>query len=180
MEELDKITIHRAVKGEKAAFKALYDFYSPFVWRVVMRMTGDRNIAAELLQETFINVHRSLGKFKCESAVSTWIYRIAYNAVLNFANKQTRFRSHQLYDDNKFVRNETGGYEMKDLVEKVLSQLSVEERFLLVAREIDGLTFEEIESVTGSSAGALRTRLHRLKENIRNRFRDESGIREAI
>jgi RNA polymerase sigma-70 factor (ECF subfamily) len=123
----------QAVKGRRP-LQALYDFIHLCVG-VVMRMTGDRNIAAELLQETFINVHRSLGKFKSESAVSTWIYRIAYNAVLNYANKQTRFRSHQLYDDNKFVRNETGGYEMKDLVEKVLSQLSVEERFLLVARE---------------------------------------------
>ncbi|NLG17044.1 MAG: sigma-70 family RNA polymerase sigma factor [Fibrobacter sp.] len=180
MEEIDDITKLRAVKGDKNAFKALYDFYSPFVWRVVMRMTGDRNMATELLQETFVNVHKSLRKFNAESALSTWIYRIAYNAVLASTNRRNRFRSHLAYNDDVYMGRETDSYEMKDMVEKVLSTLSVEDKFLLVAREVDGLSYEEIESVTGSSAGTLRTRLHRLKESIRKRFEDEPEIKEAV
>ncbi len=180
MEEIDDITKLRAVKGDKNAFKSLYDFYSPFVWRVVMRMTGDRNMATELLQETFINVHKSLRKFNAESALSTWIYRITYNAVLASTNRRNRFRSHQVYDDDLYIGRETDGYEMKDMVEKVLSNLSVEDKFLLVAREVDGLSYDDIESVTGCSAGTLRTRLHRLKESIRKRFEEEPEIKEAV
>lgn len=174
MEELDNITIHRAVKGDKSAFRALYNQYAPFIWRIILKMTRDQDTAGELMQDTFINVHRSLKKFKSESRLSTWVYRIAFNTVLTWSKRQSRFKLHSQYlDETVAGKYNSDIYETKELVEKVMSGLSVEDRFLLVAREVDGLSFEELSSITGDKSGALRTRLHRMKENIRSKIEEK-------
>jgi DNA-directed RNA polymerase specialized sigma24 family protein len=65
-------------------------------------------------------------------------------------------------------------------MDKILSQLTPQERFLLIAREIDDLSFEEISSITSESSGALRTKLSRLKDRIRERFAIEPVVKEAV
>ena len=68
MEDLDSEILKKAIKGDDKAFRALYDHYAPFVWRLVLRMTGDQQLATELLQDTFIRVHGALKKFKGDSS----------------------------------------------------------------------------------------------------------------
>ncbi len=180
MEDLDSETLKKAIKGDDKAFRALYDHYAPFVWRLVLRMTGEQQLATELLQDTFIRVHGALKKFKGDSSFSTWIYRIAHNAVLMSYRKNRKAKFHDPFDDQITACSHADQYLNKQLVNRVLADLSIEDRFLLVTREIDGLSFEEIAQICGISAGTLRTRLHRLKETIRNRFSEISIEKEAI
>lgn len=170
MKELDRTTLQRAIKGDKKAFKMLYELYAPFSWRVLFRMTGgDRVMTEELVQETFVHVHRSLKDFKSNSAVSTWIYRIAFNAGMNIMQRIRKFPTDS-YEDNFASTEKTDKYEAKELVSKILDKLTAQERFLLTAREVDGMSYEELASVMNTSETAARTRLHRIKEFIRNSF----------
>ena len=170
MKELDTITIQRAVRGEKVAFKALYDHYSPFLWRVLVKMaSGDQILAQELLQESFVKIHSSLKTFRSLSAFSTWAYRITYNiAIATFAKKK-RFSSWVTFDDSIQGNSKTDKYEDREILQKILKGISPEDRFLLIAKELDGLSYDELADITNQSAGALRTKLHRLKEELRER-----------
>jgi RNA polymerase sigma-70 factor (ECF subfamily) len=171
MEDLDRITIQHAIKGDNRAFKAIYDHYSPFIWRVLFKMvSGDRNLAEELLQETFVKIHYALKTFRAESSFATWAYRIAYNVTLHSVAKRKKHSVLTACDDQIADNHRSDHYEDSEMVHKLLKELSHEDRFLLVAKEVDDFSYDDLSEITNISAGALRTRLHRLKENIRNRL----------
>ena len=174
MQEIDDLTLEKAARGDRRAFKSLYDLYAPFLWKVLFPISGrDMTTARELLQDTFVKVYESLRQFKGESALSTWLYRIAYTTAMAHARKRkNRFRF-QPYDDTLGGNNRTDTYDDRQLARKVLDGLSTDERFLLIAREIDGISFDDLSRITGQKSGALRTRLHRLKGSIRQSFPQE-------
>lgn len=175
MRELDDVTVRCAQKKNSASFKALYDFYAPFVWKVAYRtMHGDQQAAEEAVQNTFIRVYHSLSKFGGESALSTWIYRIVYNVCMTMLSKQRNVKMMQpLYENIAQSFSEAERIDMKEDMQKILTSISAEERFLLTGRELLGFSFEELAGITGKSAGSLRTQLSRLKGEIREKFREE-------
>jgi RNA polymerase sigma-70 factor (ECF subfamily) len=181
MNEIKSELLKQVLCNDKNSFKILYDHYAPFVWRLILRMTGDEYQARELLQETFIRVHASIKKFKGDSSLSTWIYRIAHNVVFSDSRRKTSHNNrHVSYDDIFAGKDCTDKYMHKEIVEKIMAQLTADEKFLLIAREIDGLPFEEIAIITGATEGSLRTKLHRLKETVRNSFDNEQVRKVAI
>jgi RNA polymerase sigma-70 factor, ECF subfamily len=183
MVDLDRFTIERAVKGDKKAFKKLYDLYAPFVWRIVFRVAGgDKEIAEEIVQDTFIRIHASLKKFSSVSALGTWIYRIAFNAANTCMTKRAHYKrmNVSLPEDLPSPVQRAEDFETGDLVHKILSTLPVEDRFLLVAKEIDGLSFDQIAEITGKSSESLRTRMFRIREKIQTKTISEPLLKEAI
>ena len=169
MIDIDRVTVEQVKKGDSSAFRRLYDHYAPFVWRIVYRTAGsDKEFAGEVVQETFINIHRSIRKFSHESSLGTWIYRIALNTAHGYLAKRARlWKATVDYNDEIHGSGvDADGYDGQELVEKILAAFSVEDRFMLVAREIDQLSFEEIALITGKSPEALRVRMFRLKERI--------------
>jgi RNA polymerase sigma-70 factor (ECF subfamily) len=175
MQELDAITLKRATKGDRHAFKSLYDHYAPFLWRVLFPLSErDMTTARDLLQDTFIRVNDTLRQFRGKSALSTWLYRVAYTTAMQHARKPgNRYRFHS-YIDIQRGKERTDTFDNRQLAQKILDNLQPEDRFLLVAREVDGLSFDELAEITGQKAGALRTRLHRLKESVRAAYPEET------
>ncbi|MBN1575582.1 MAG: sigma-70 family RNA polymerase sigma factor [Chitinispirillaceae bacterium] len=174
MQELDAITLKRAIKGDRHAFKKLYDLYAPFLWRVLFPMAGrDMETAQDLVQDTFIRVYRSLHQFRGESALSTWLYRIAYTTAMASARKPHNHYRFQSCTESVRATDRADVYNDRQLADRILADLSADDRFLLVAREIDDMPFEDLAAITGQNAGALRTRLHRLKETIRKSYPQE-------
>lgn len=183
MVDLDRFTIERAAKGDEKAFRKLYDHYAPFVWRIVYRTAGgDKETAEEIVQDTFIRVHGSLKKFGAVSTLGTWIYRIAFNAAVSCMTKRSRYRktTAPLPDDFFLPGPTRDSFETKDLVHKILATLSDDERFLLVAKEIDGLTFDQIAAISGKSSASLRTKMFRIRDKIQNEMATEPLIKEAL
>jgi RNA polymerase sigma factor (sigma-70 family) len=176
MQELDSLTLRRAKKGDRQAFKTLYDMYAPFLWRVLFPMAGrDMGVARELLQDTFVKVHDSLRQFGEESALSTWLYRIAYTTAMARYRKEQRHRFVEL--DEQFMSSERADeFDDRQLVERIFTGMSAEDRFLIVAREVHDISFDDLASVTGQTSGALRTRLHRLKAAVRAEFPQEQFV----
>lgn len=167
MEELPNSEIKSAVRDD-GKFRLLYDHYSPYVWRVVFRtVQGDADLAQQVLQSVFISVHRNLRKFRYKSAFSTWLYQIAWRECL-YQLKKRKNESHRFTEisENDLPPGEDDG-SAKEQVERLLEQLSQEERFLLVSKEIDGFSFDELAEITGRKSGALRTALSRIKQKMR-------------
>ncbi|MCU0608999.1 MAG: RNA polymerase sigma factor [Chitinispirillaceae bacterium] len=173
MIDLDNITVGLATKGDSKAFRRLYDHYAPFVWRIAYRTIGhDKSMAEEIVQETFVRIHRSLRQFAANSTLGTWIYRITFNVANTILSARLRRKGTlvTLPDNLACGKFESNTWDTEDLLNKILNSLSPEERFLLVAREVDGLAYEEIADITGKSSESLRTKLSRLKEKIANSF----------
>ncbi|MBD3419502.1 MAG: sigma-70 family RNA polymerase sigma factor [Chitinivibrionales bacterium] len=174
MVEIDDVTIKRAACGSSRAFKALYECYAPFLWKVIYRtIQADPHAAAEVLQQSYIRAYSALKKFKFDSAFSTWLYRITYNTALTYVIKaQKRNQRHtqlsEIAQDKAADRLSD-----KDMVSRIFAGLSAEERFVLTAREISGLTYEEIADIVGKAPGALRTAMHRLKARLREEYKYE-------
>jgi RNA polymerase sigma-70 factor (ECF subfamily) len=174
MNEIDQVTIRLAKKKDRGAFRRIYDFYSPFVWKIAYRtMHGDREAAGEAVQDTFIRVHESLPKFSGESTLSTWLYRIVFNVCLTALAKQKKAYSMQQLDENIAASPSiSDNLDNKEQVNAILAGMSEEERFLLTGREILDLSYDELAVITGRNAGSLRTQVSRLKEEIRKKFKE--------
>ncbi|MDR2592182.1 MAG: RNA polymerase sigma factor [Chitinispirillales bacterium] len=177
MEEIDDITLERAMRGDEAAFRRLYEHYSPFVWRLCYRSSnGDDACAEEIMQNAFVKVHRYLSGFLKGSSFSTWLYSVTYHCVNEYFTKAAKHRLRNVAFDDKVGMSGTdagGGrvpYEDRQLVERVLKSLSESDRFMLVAREVEGVPYEELAGIMGVNVGALRTRMARLKADIRERL----------
>lgn len=150
-------------------FKKIYDYYAPFVWRVVLRTVGNADDAQVIMQSAFVAVHKSIKNFRFESSFSTWIYKIAHNETLKFINKRKSRRELPL-DENIAVKSIEDKTSDKEFAKKILDSLSEDERFLLVSKEVDGITFEELANIMGKTSGALRVEMSRLKQKIREQF----------
>jgi RNA polymerase sigma-70 factor, ECF subfamily len=172
MNEIDDLTILRAKKRDDDAFKRLYDYYAQFVWKIAYRtLHGDMQAASEAVQETFVRMYGNLPKFKGGAGFSTWIFRIAFNACMSLTKKRpNHYEFGSVENEAIDAGDETEKIDMKLKADKILSSLSEEDRFLLTGREILGLSFEELEDITGKNQGALRTQLSRLKQTIRSKF----------
>jgi RNA polymerase sigma-70 factor (ECF subfamily) len=172
MTELDESILRAATKGSNTAFKQLYDYYAPFVWRLAYKtVAGDESLARQVAQDVFVRVHGSLRRFDFRSGFSTWLYRIAYNQALTLLKRRhiEWQRTVGLSDELRASGGE-GALDARDTVRQVLAGLSPDERFLLVAREVDGVPFEELAEIAGKTSGALRTQLTRLKESLRKEY----------
>jgi RNA polymerase sigma-70 factor (ECF subfamily) len=177
MENLPINTIKKAAKGNRAAFKQLYDHYAPYLWKVIFRtLGGDETMAADVLQETFMRIFKSLRSFKSNASISTWMYRIAHNTSLSHLKRQrseAEFNEETMSGNNRL--NQTDRIARNDEIDAILSILDPRERYLLTAREVAGLSFDELSEITGKSPGALRTQLHRIKATVKQVWETKQG-----
>lgn len=153
-------------------FKKIYDHYAPFVWRVVLRTLENENDAKVVLQNVFVVLYKSVKSFRFESAFSTWLYRIALNETMKFLNKKKNRRELPL-NDNMEIKSGEDRISDKSFAKKILDSLAPQERFLLVSREVDGISFDDLAQITGKTSGALRVEIMRLKQKIRENFDED-------
>ena len=172
--------------GDPAAFARLVRLHEGMVFNLSARLLGDPEEARDVAQEVFLQVYRMLARFEGRSRLKTWIYRIAVNQCHNrrrFWHRRRRDREEAL--DEGLVTAEApaaraaagpGPYEEARLrerarrVQAALLQLSFEHRSVLVLREVEGLTCEEVARVLGVPEGTVKSRLSRAREAMRQRL----------
>jgi RNA polymerase sigma-70 factor (ECF subfamily) len=177
----DEALAARAAAGDPGAFDALVVLYSDRVFGVAFRILGDRAEAEDLAQEVFVTLHHSLGSFRGESRLSTWIYRITRNRCLNRIKflKRRHVGRHADIDDPAVapgvVDTETklsgakdptrklANDELSALLQEHLLKLPEEQRTLVILRDLEDLSYEEIVDVTGLALGTVKSRLHRAR-----------------
>lgn len=168
--------VNKAIKGDGRAFGRLFEKYKHFVWSVAYRMTYDFDQAEDVTQDVFVSAWQSLKTFRGGSAFSTWIYKITVNKALN----RLRSISNRTYDSSDpmmdrvdkevFERQnpESGAdaLETEQMLSKLLSKLDPDRRVVIILKEIEGLSYEEIATVTGAPIGTVRSRIARARQTL--------------
>ncbi len=175
---------------DERAFQKCVRLYQDKVYGLVYRMLGSQAEAEDVAQEVFVTVFKSIDSFRGDSKFSTWLYRIAANHCKNRI-KYLRRRAHKQTSelDDAAERQLLGsgqstlgqqhaspvealeGLQLNTIVQRAITKLDEEHRLLLVLRDVEELSYEEIMQVTGLPEGTVKSRLHRarliLKEEIK-------------
>lgn len=158
------------MKQEELRFKKIYQQNYPKVVRLCMGYAGgDEAIAKDLAQETFVKVWQNLATFRKESSMSTWIYRISVNTCLAAIRKEKRnavsFRAEQLegYEEEptETVNKELQLAQLYDCINTLNSTNKA-----IILLELEGVPQTEISEIIGMKHEAIRTRIHRIKEQL--------------
>lgn len=153
--------------GDSNAQRQLFDACHQQILRLVMRMVG-RQDASDLVQQTFLQMYRTIHQFSGRSRFDTWLYRLAVNECLQFLRraKRAQFETlvHELADGSASQSLRTEDHE---LLEVALDRIDDELRCIFVLREIEGLKYCEIAEVMGIVEGTVASRLNRAREQLR-------------
>lgn len=171
--------VARHLSGDARAFGELVGRYHGRLLNFTHRMIGDRERAEDLVQEAFIRVSRHLHRFDPSKKFSTWVYTIASNLAKNELRSHRRSplvfyqsarapgdedHSPLQYEDSRSRPDDMfAGRQLKDLVEATLARLSPQYRQVLILREFEGRSYEEIAEIAGCNLGAVKSRLHRAR-----------------
>lgn len=174
--------IERCAAGDEVACADLVEQHQRMVFGLAVHLLGDRDEALDLSQEVFLRVFRTIGSFRGQSALRTWIYRIVINQARNRQRWwRRRHRSAQVSLDDYLRLSgelESTGDPLPDrllasketaaCIWQALDRLPFDQRTALILREIDGLRYEEIAFSLGIAVGTVKSRLTRARQALRN------------
>jgi len=177
----EAVLVQRCAAGEQLACTELVAEHQRMVVQLAMNLLGDRDEALDLSQEVFLRVFRTIGSFRGQSALRTWIYRIVINQARNRQRWwRRRRRADQVSLDEHLqqfgdVESKTDVLPDRQLASKetasriwqALDRLPFDQRTALVLREVDGLRYEEIAFSLGVAVGTVKSRLTRARQALR-------------
>ena len=183
--------VRLAGNGDKEAFRELVERRQRRVLAVVMGMLHDREAALEVTQETFIKAFRSIGRFKGDASFYTWIYRIAVNLAIDHQRREWR---RPLTDSTRNTGNDgqteelldrigdenprgdpfeaTKDSELRQRVLAAIDELTPDHKAVILLRELEGLSYEEISRVMQCSKGTVMSRLHYARKKLQARLKE--------
>jgi RNA polymerase sigma-70 factor (ECF subfamily) len=175
-------------------FDEIFQCYHSMVFNLTLRILGDREEALDVSQEVFFAVFRKLHRFRGESSLKTWIYRIAINRASNRCRWWKRFRrsgtvsldDHLNRDDDRTLLDslESAGNTPEEAlmlqekhleIERSLLRLPIQQRVVVVMRDIQGLSYEEIAESLQVSLGTVKSRIARGREELKSRLNGALG-----
>src|SRR5256886_1482179 len=175
--ESDLDLVKRAQQGDSDAFASLFYSHKARIYSVCLRMTNNTAEAEDLTQDAFLQVFRKLATFRGDSALSTWLYRIAVNTVLmHFRKKALRQVSldEPYNQDAKQVRREYGSRDgrLVSSVDRIalaraIKELPVGYKTIFLLHEVEGYEHQEIAELLDCSVGNSKSQLHKAKLRIR-------------
>ncbi len=162
--------VKACVKGYHQAQRRMFELYRSRVLSLMIRMTGDREEAEDLLQDAFMRVLSRIGDFRGDSALGTWIHRVAVNEALQKLRRKRRRK--RIFDDaveeiSKPVTHTEDPSRRMD-VRSAIEDLPPRMREMVELRYYDGLTYEEIADELGMSKGTAGSKLHKARERLRS------------
>src|SRR6476660_6615370 len=167
--------VERCRSGDLVAFEELYRAHAGKLFSVACRMVGNPADAEDLLQEIFLAAHRKLDGFRGESALGTWLYRLATNHCLDYLRSRAA-RTNQLTDglDDEPGRYETGRAGLAEQavtkmdLERALAQLPEGCRAAFVLHDVQGLEHREVAQALGIAEGTSKSQVHKARLRLRS------------
>lgn len=177
----EKTIIQRAAKGDADAFEQLVRTYQTPIYNLCLRITGNPEDAADLSQEAFLKAWRNLGGFQFESAFSTWLYRLASNACLDFLRSVKRRPQVSLTVEDDDGETRTMDFpdpaptpeeaaltkEEHALLAQAMQSLDEQQRQILTLRVVNELSYAEIAEILHIKEGTVKSRLARTRDALR-------------
>jgi RNA polymerase sigma-70 factor (ECF subfamily) len=178
--------VQRCATGDESACAELVGEHQRMVVQLAMNLLGDRDEALDLSQEVFLRVFRTIHRFRGQSTLRTWIYRIAVNQARNRHRLwRRRHRADQVsLDEHVAAHGEfvsvveptpdrvLAQKELAATLQRALDRLPFDQRTVIVLREVDGLSYEEIAYSLGVAVGTVKSRLTRARQTLREDLRE--------
>jgi RNA polymerase sigma-70 factor (ECF subfamily) len=186
MPQVDEATLIERVKnGDQEAFEDLVSRYENKVYRLAIKLTRNETLAEEVMQEVFLKIYEKIGTFRGESALSSWIYRIAANASFAKLNLEKRHQHADIEEtmpqaeialqdrqdstlelpDRPLLTNEA-----LSVISRAIERLPEDFRVVLTLRDVEGMSNEEVARILDLSVPAVKSRLHRARLLLRKRL----------
>ena len=165
----DQHAIEAFQRGDEFAFVSLYNRYKGAVYAFCLKMLLDRAAAQDVLQETFLRVYENRDRLIQTRSFKAWVFTIARNQCLNHLRRSGRQVALTNMDDVPAGRTPAAEMEKSERVELVnrfLAQLKPDYREVIVLREYQNLSYEEIAAITRSSLPAVKSRLHKARRKL--------------
>jgi RNA polymerase sigma-70 factor (ECF subfamily) len=181
MSRWERLLVRKLRERDEKAFREVVEEYSDRIYNLTYRMLGNREEAEDVSQEVFITVFKSIDSFRGDSKLSTWLYRIAVNHCKNRIKYLSRRhdRDQSEYDEELLREQAAGaatapnpaprpdkqleGLELEQIMQRCIAQLEEEHRLVIVLRDVEDLSYEEICAITNLPTGTVKSRLHRAR-----------------
>jgi RNA polymerase sigma-70 factor (ECF subfamily) len=167
--EADDALMARARQGDPGAFDLLVRRHTPRMYRVALRILHDPVEAEDVVQDAWVSAWRGLSTFRCESATTTWLYRVVTNAALQQLRRRRPTvpldeRAQETYaDTGEGPEHAALRGERSAAVLRAIATLEPAQRIPLVLHELEGMSYQEVADIVGVNVPALRSRLHRAR-----------------
>jgi len=166
--------VERCRAGDLAAFETIYRAHAGRLYSVACRVLGNPTDAEDLLQEIFLAAHRKLETFRGESALGTWLYRLAMNLCLDHLRSRAT-RSGQVTDplDDEYGLDDSGSRRLAERtvarmdLERAMAQLPEGCRTAFVLHDVEGLEHREIADILGIAEGTSKSQVHKARMRLR-------------
>ncbi len=192
MEADDRSLVSRARAGEADAFRALVVRYQRKVYALALGIVRDPDLAWDVAQETFVRVHGHLAEFEGKSAFGTWVFRIATHLAIDAVRKERTGRREEMDDVDEAAVAEAGEgilstglgndpresalrRELAGKMTEALESLPEKHRTILVLREVEGLSYEELAERLGIHKGTVMSRLFHARRKMQAALRRYTG-----
>ena len=187
---IDRERVAAFQSGDRSVFDAIVITHQDMIFGLCCRILDDRNDAEEVAQETFVRAFEALDTFRSESALSTWLYRIAVNLCKNHIeslHNRMKRKFVRIADDG--ARREEDGpgvvlgsevhspavlaerREVSDVVASAINRLRPDQKIVVILADMEGRPYEEIAQMIGEKIGTVRSRLNRAREFLKSELR---------
>ena len=177
--------IKKAKKGDIAAFEELVRLHEKKVYTIAYKYMGNYEDAGDITQETFIKAYQVIETFRGEASFGTWVYRIAANKALDELRKRKKFQITSLEEEIEleagsvskeiaaedatpeeyYLQQETGQY-----LQQLLNEMREEYKVVIIMREVEGRTYEEMAKALDCSLGTVKSRLSRARNHLKEKI----------
>ena len=185
----DTSLVRDARRSDAQAFRSLVERYQRRVYQLALGMVKDPDEAMDITQETFVRVHRYLPSFKGDSSFFTWTYRIATNLCLDSARRRGRTERVEMDESDAEIEARMDppsaalagpqraalNAELKAKIDDALASLSENHRAILLLREVEGLSYEELAHALGIRKGTVMSRLFHARLKMQRKLREYLG-----
>lgn len=166
----DRHLVSRCLSGDPVAERALYDAHVERIYRLMHRMAGDADLAADLTQETFIRAFDRLEQYRADSSLGTWLHAIAVSVALNGMRKVKRIhgRTEPIEDSPALAVHPSGlAPDLKARLHSAIDSLSEKLRPVFLMHDVEGYTHPEIADTLGIPVGTSKARLFDARAKLR-------------
>ncbi len=176
LEATEKELIEGCQRGEREAFRALFELYKDKVYSIALRYAGDQALAMDIAQEAFLKLFSGIRGFRGDSSFESWLYRLVVNSCLDQKRKTRRLAPlvdeflDALRSPGASVLDQVLREELGSRVREVVDSLPPEQRMVIVLRYTQGLSYDEIAAIIGCSVGTVASRLNRVHKILERRL----------
>jgi len=163
---------------KEKAFKKLVQEYKERLYWHIRKIVLDHEDANDVIQNTFIKIHLNIDKFKGDSSLFTWMYRIATNESINFINSKS---SKMGLQNQEWIESKAEGLKADSyfdgdeaalILQKLVAKLPEKQRIVFNMKYFDGMSYQTISEILGTSEGALKASYHHAVQKIKTKLND--------